>query len=468
MGMEKTQHNLSSGFNSRLIPVTIFGLGIVSGAAYLFNFKLHKLAPVPLAATDIFVYVIIFIFLSALYLLGTFLALKFKPKGGIPKSLTGIILFFAVIFRICLIPANPAVLSKDMYRYIWDGRVQQSAINPYLYPPAAGELKNLRDDRIFPNINRKDYPTLYPAGAQIFFRIFFILAGDSVSGFKGLMVFFDILTILMLTALLRRYGFEPVRMIVYAWNPLVIFEIAYSGHLEGLTVFLIIAALYLTAVHKSLPGTILLALAGAVKLYPALLLAAILNRGKRIKGTLIFCITFGALYIPYISVGSKISGFLPLYLKNPYESFNLGLKCLLLHLIPGLDYYLISQLFISALLAAGLFIFFKEKRGLQVVRYAYILTGLLIVLMPTSLHPWYVILIIPFLAFYPNPAWLLFTCTVTLSYLKYVSTQGIMPTWILLAEYLPLSALLAAGFIYTRVGTKSWIGGFFAAAKTKN
>jgi len=68
--------------------------------------------------------------------------------------------------------------------------------------------------------------------------------------------------------------------------------------------------------------------------------------------------------------------------------------------------------------------------------------------MPASLHPWYAILIIPFLVIYPSPAWLIFSCTVTLSYLKYVSPQGIMPTWILLAEYLPLFALLVAGYIF--------------------
>jgi hypothetical protein len=136
---------------------------------------------------------------------------------------------------------------------------------------------------------------------------------------------------------------------------------------------------------------------------------------------------------------------LPIYLKSPYESFNMGLKYLIMRLFPGLDYYLLSQLFILALTAAGLIIFFKIKQNDQVMRCAFILSGLLMILMPASLHPWYVILLIPFLVFYPSPAWLIFTCTITLSYLKYVSAQGIMPTWVLLAEYLPLFALLAAG-----------------------
>ena len=261
------------------------------------------------------------------------------------------------------------------------------------------------------------------------------------------MVFFDSLTLLVLTALLRAYGLKASRIIVYAWNPLVIFEIAYSGHLEGLTVFLMVTALYLYASQKKIPAIIMLALATAVKLYPALLLAAFLNRGDRIKCIITFSATIMLLYLPFMGAGAKISGFLPVYLQNPYESFNLGLKHLLMRLIPGLDYYLLSLMFIIALVIAGLVVLLKDKEGLEVIRYAYILVGSLMILMPASLQPWYVILIIPFLVIYPNPAWLVFTSTVTLSYLKYTSPQGIMPTWILLIEYLPLFILLATGWI---------------------
>ena len=70
--------------------------------------------------------------------------------------------------------------------------------------------------------------------------------------------------------------------------------------------------------------------------------------------------------------------------------------------------------------------------------------------MPASLHPWYVILLIPFLAFYPAAGWLLFSGTVMLSYLKYVSPSGMMPVWVLIVEYLPLFTLLTAGYIFKK------------------
>ncbi len=445
--MEKLDHNNKNSFNSRVVMAGIVGLGSLSAAIYWINFKIYDLVPVFSGISRIQLYVIMFLFLSVFYLTAVFLVMKLMPKQETSWRLTGIIIILAIIFRFCLIPSDPAVLSNDMYRYIWDGRVQQNGINPYLYPPQADELKNLRDHQIFPNINRKDYPTLYPAGAQVFFRIFYLLAGDSVTAYKGIMVFFDILTLLVLTALLRTYGFIASRIIVYAWNPLVIYEIAYSGHLEGLTVFLMVTALYLYAIHKKIPAIIVLALSAAVKLYPALLLAAFLNRGDRIKGIITFSATIMLLYLPFLGAGSKIAGFLPVYLKNPYESFNLGLKQFLLRLFPGLDYHLLSLVFIIALVIIGLVVLLKEKEDIEVIRYAYILVGSLMILMPSSLQPWYVILIIPFLVIYPNPAWLIFACTVTLSYLKYASPQGMMPTWILLIEYLPLFTLLPAGYI---------------------
>lgn len=384
--------------------------------------------------------------MSLVYFGALILIIKSRSLDSNSKPLLGIIFFFAIVFRLCLILPTPGVLSDDMYRYVWDGRVQQSGINPYRYPPAAGELRSLQDDRIFPHINRKDDPTIYPAGAQLFFRMGYLLAGDRIAGFKGLMTFFDVLTLLLLTALLRVYGFGTARVLIYAWNPLVIFEIAYSGHLEGLIVFLMVAALYLNALQKKTPAIVLLALASAVKFYPSLLLAVFLNRGNRIKGLIVFLTVFGLLYLPYIGAGARLAGFLPVYLKNPYESFNLGLKYLFMFLFPGAGYSLLSQLFILGLLAAGLVVYFKSQQDVEVIQYAYYLAGGLMLLMPAALHPWYVILIVPFLSFFPHPAWLIFTATVALSYLKYVTPRGVMPRWVLLVEYLPLFILLAAGF----------------------
>jgi alpha-1,6-mannosyltransferase len=438
--------------NTRTVAAAVIGLGIPSAAIYWINFKIDDLVPAFSGTEELQLHVSMFLIAGLLYLIGVFLVSKMTSKQENSWRLTGIILFLAVIFRLGLITSDPAVLSSDLYRYVWDGRVQANGVNPYLYPPGSAELEHLRDNRILPHINRKTYPTVYPAGAQVFFRLSYFLVGDSAAGFKAVMGLFDILSLLVLAALLQNRGFNPSRVIIYAWNPLAVYEIAYSGHLEGLTVFLIVAGFYLSAIRKKTTAVALLALAAAVKLYPALLLAALLNRGERVKGIAAFAAIILLLYVPFLGAGAKIGGFLPVYLNNPDESFNLGLKYFLMHLIPGLTYHRLSFLFLIVLAITGLVVLLKEKNEMETLRYAYLLTGLLMILMPAALHPWYVILIIPFLAFYPSAAWLIFSCAVVLSYLKYVPPEGKMPVWILLAEYLPLFALLTFGFILRKAG----------------
>jgi hypothetical protein len=263
----------------------------------------------------------------------------------------------------------------------------------------------------------------------------------------------------VLVSTLRAYGFEEARLFIYAWNPLVIFEIGYGGHVDGLTVFFVLLAFYLGAQKRIIPAVVALAFSSLIKFYPALLLPALLNRGDRIKGTIAFIVFFILFYLPFFPVDDKIVGFLPQYFTSPYESFNLGLKYLIMDLLPGLDYLLISKIFLLVLIAAGLFVFFKEKQNEQVIRYAYILIGLLIVLMPTALHPWYMVILVPFLSFFPSVAWLTFTCMLTLSYIYYAPSMGNLPVWVSLLEYLPLFLLLAIGFVRKQVVSREKVGG---------
>ena len=437
----------------------IFGLGLISGTVYLLNFKLERCLPEFLHLTGIYLYICMALWLNLLYFIGARLIFRHLPRIGRSKILVIMIIGFGIVFRAALVPSDPALLSTDMYRYVWDGRVQQHGINPYLYAPSSEQLRSLRDDIIYPQINRKEYPTVYPAGAQLLFRMFQFLVGDSIPGFKGLMVFFEALTLWVLVSTLRAYGFEEARLFIYAWNPLVIFEIGYGGHVDGLTVFFVLLAFYLGAQKRIIPAVVALAFSSLIKFYPALLLPALLNRGDRIKGTIAFIVFFILFYLPFFPVDDKIVGFLPQYFTSPHESFNLGLKYLIMDLLPGLDYLLISKIFLLVLIAAGLFVFFREKQNEQVIRYAYILIGLLIVLMPTALHPWYVVILVPFLSFFPSVAWLTFTCMLTLSYIYYAPSMGNLPVWVSLLEYLPLFLLLAIGFVRKQVVSREKVGG---------
>ncbi len=69
-----------------------------------------------------------------------------------------VVIGVAVALRIGPLLAPP-YLSTDIFRYVWDGRVQGAGINPYLYVPNDPALAFLRDDSVWPNINRATYAT---------------------------------------------------------------------------------------------------------------------------------------------------------------------------------------------------------------------------------------------------------------------------------------------------------------------
>jgi hypothetical protein len=199
-----------------------------------------------------------------------------------------------------------------------------------------------------------------------------------------------------------------------------------------------------------------LACASATKIYPALLLPAFINRGERIKSLSIFFSCLLVFYLPYVSAGKKMLGFLPIYFKDPYESFNLGLKYFLMHMFPRLGYFLLTKILVGIVLAAGLIVFLKHKEKEEILKYSFILISLQLIFMPAALHPWYVVWLIPLLAFYPSPAWLLFSCTVVFSYLKYGAPEGIMEPWILYLEYIPLFLLLLADYLVRQRTSPDW------------
>ena len=142
----------------------------------------------------------------------------------------------------------------------------------------------------------------------------------SISAFKGAEVLFDTGSVLVLMMMLSSLGLARERALIYAWHPLVIFEIAGSGHLEGFMLFFVLLSLLLMIRKRSFASVSSLALAASLKLYSAILLPAVLKE-KKLRGLLLFSIIFLALYLPYIGVGKKVVGFLPQYFENRERGF---------------------------------------------------------------------------------------------------------------------------------------------------
>jgi alpha-1,6-mannosyltransferase len=252
-----------------------------------------------------------------------------------PANTLSIILIGGALFRLVLVPLDPPRLSTDIYRYIWDGRLQGAGINPYLYVPVDPRLAGLRDDSIYPKINRKEYAhTIYPPVAQIFFFVVTRVT-QRVPGFKGVLVVLDLVTMGLVAATLRAIGQPAERVIVYAWHPLPIFEFGGSGHIDALMICFIAFALFARAHQKFGIAGFALGAATLVKFFPVVLLPAIYKRWDK-KLPIVFVTTIVVCYLPYVlGAGAGVLGFLPKYVKE--EGLQSGDRYYLLDLI---DYIL--------------------------------------------------------------------------------------------------------------------------------
>ena len=247
-----------------------------------------------------------------------------------PRPALLLILIGGALFRLILLPLDPPRLSTDIYRYIWDGRVQAAGINPYLYLPVDPELAKLRDESIYPNINRKTYAhTIYPPVAQIFFYLVTRVT-QTVPGFKAAIVLIDLVTMGIVVATLRATGLPAERVIVYAWHPLPIFEFGASGHIDALMICFIAIALFARARERYGIAGIALGAATLVKFIPVVLLPAVYRRWDK-KLPVAYALTIGLCYLPYVAAGAHVLGFLPKYAEE--EGLQSGARYYLLDLI---------------------------------------------------------------------------------------------------------------------------------------
>ena len=243
---------------------------------------------------------------SVLYLLAAWLVFHARPS----RSTLLIVIAFAVLFRLSIVFAPP-YLSDDIYRYVWDGRVQAAGINPYRYVPSAPELAHLRDEVIYPKINRRDYAhTIYPPLAEVLFLLT-TRVNEDVRWMKLTMLGFEVIAVWAIAQLLTSFGLAQQRILIYAWHPLVVWEFAGSGHVDVIAIAFIALAFLALQRSKHFGAGLALACATLIKLFPLVLLPVMLKH-RRWAIPVVLVTTIIVAYLPYLSVGPKaLMGFCP-------------------------------------------------------------------------------------------------------------------------------------------------------------
>jgi hypothetical protein len=389
-----------------------------------------------------------FVFLACLQGIVYFVAVALLQRGAKTPRLSTI-LGIAFLLRLMVL-VFPPFLSNDMYRYIWDGWVQLAGINPYRYIPDDPHLAFLRDAAVFPNINRAAYaPTIYPPAAQIFFA-----AADAVTkflhvppvfGMKLAMAGIEAIGIWAMLRLLDVARLPRTRIMIYAWNPLPIWEFAGNGHVDAIAVGFIALALLAVCARRDALSAAAFTAAVLAKFLPLVLLPALWRREK--KFAVVFVAMIVLLYLPYLGVGTKVFGFLSGYAAQENLSSGQGifvLSLLALAVPIGAKLYLCALAFVLAGIGAAMMLR-PATLSVSVISRRCLLLGGVLMLGISPHYPWYFAFLLVPACITPSPAILYLVTASFLLYLNPTHTGLFFPSLV----FGPAAVLAAWDFFST-------------------
>lgn len=357
--------------------------------------------------------------------------------------------------------ARPPDLSDDLYRYLWDGRVAAAGISPYAWAPRDPAVSSLAPE-LASKVAHRDIVTVYPPAAQAAFRVF---GGGPLIAWKAFSAAAD----LSVVALLWSAGGEAAGFAaaLYAFHPLPVTEAAGEGHLDSLGVALLLASLAHLARNRRALAGIAFAISVLTK-YVSLAAAIPLVRRGRWKFAVAGAFSAAALWIAATRGGASPAGGMGEYAER--WEFNSPVYAGAFSLMEGSDLprkakdafialkeewghpewtqrvfrYFYAAFFARALLglllAAALMAIGRSVRDLEAAVFASL--AALLLCSPT-LHPWYLLWVLPFAARKREPAFLFLSFAVPVSYALLYPLPGVSPGLASAAQFLPFAALLA-------------------------
>ncbi len=396
-------------------------------------------------------------------------AVRFFPKGRAPNRAV-LFWFVAIALRVVLLPMEPG---DDLWRYLWEGRIQRAGFNPYVEGPDSVLLTDLRDDEWW-RINHPESAAIYPPATELTFAALASAvpatpqSAVSVLAFKLVFVLADLATIALLlrlvrsSAFLNRRGAEGMessaegkaedletlcvpptslrasaanlcpycRAAWYAWNPAVAYACAGAGHFDSLMLLTLTAAVF--ALHRAttadatrpawpwaLASAACLGLAIAFKLIPIFLLPVWFFALRKRAAALVLSVAIPAtLTLPY---GGPVVVLKPLLAFADVTRFN-DLVWGWLEALTIPNPFGRNWPFTLALAVAVGVIVWKLRADWR--RSALWVLGAALILSPT-LHPWYVTWILPLAVWRGQTAWTILSLSALTALLLWEST----PLW---------------------------------------
>ena len=343
----------------------------------------------------------------------------------------GRLFFWAIVFRVCGLLGGP-FYEDDFYRYLWDGYRFWEAGTPYGIAPEAfflDESVPVVLQETLHQINNPDLPTIYGPTTQLMFLVGFLLKAGSVTALQCLLIAVDLVIVYLLTKLAATRN-----VMLYAWCPLVLKEIAFTAHPDGLGVCLVLAAILLSTKERKGLAAVCLGLAVGAKLLALALLPFLLYRA-RLKHWCYFILTLGLLYAPFLLTGATDLESFILFARE--WEFNSSLHALLTLFVPAN----ISKLLLGLVYGVFTIYYFRAyRRESNPIPRGDWVFGALFLAAPVF-NAWYMLWVLPFAAIYPSRwAWtasiaLLLAYITGLQLGDYEMQAYAQPLWVRVLEF---------------------------------
>ena len=351
------------------------------------------------------------------------------PSGISLRKQAALFWGVAIALRLLALPLEPG---DDLWRYQWEGKIQQAGFNPYVQAPDDPALEELREE--FPHwykINHRHFRTIYPPGAELVFLALSRIS-DSPLLYKLLFTAADLGTAAILLLLIpgaSRYA----NAAWYAWNPLVVYCFAGGAHFDSLMILPMVAGVLLltrfevatdsgTKWRLALAAAALFGVAISIKLIPVLLLPlcvfALRSRAPALAVSLAIPAALSLVYgYPQVPIWNALREFVHVTRLNDLFWWVIEET---VWPNPRQKNYRYNVVIASAVALVSLMFFRNWKRGMLWA------LGVGLILSPT-LHPWYLTWILPFAAWRQAKPWHVLSVTLFAYFLFWNERLFLLP-----------------------------------------
>lgn len=421
--------------------------GGYSGVTLVFAIALTALSQrfgydVDVAAMPILTLTGILVLAGAIFAMSVPSLVRRGESASIVQQRTLLLAIVAVglLARIILFFGEP-MLENDFQRYLWDGGVTTHGYSPYAISPltviqsgSTGVLGSLADEagETLQRIGHKNLTTIYPPVAQIAFATAHLIEPWSLTAWRTVLLACDLATLGLLILLLDAAARSRLWVALYWLNPVALKEAFNSAHMEPILLPLALLSLYLTWRKHLVFGTVALALAAGVKLWPALLAPLfwrpLLGDWRRLAAAGFIFGTLMALWLtlmlmPGAAETSGLAAYAESWMTNSalYPALQSAVDSGLNRAgFVGVDAAFVTRGVIGFTLAGLALALARRPWNTldQLLAQASAVVAALVLLSPAQ-YPWYTLWFAPFLVFTPSRAFLLLTATIPLYYTSF-------------------------------------------------